>query len=307
MHSALVATLPPADVWVETFGCEIATEFIAASANCKGATGFNGTKPPVWINLEHLSAEGFSQRSHTLPSPVMRGPASGWTKYFFYPGFSPGTGGLLRETNLPARQASFDRAQWLSRHGIEWSAERLVSLLCYEPAALTQFLQQLRTDPTPTLLLVTAGRAASAVQALQHTSYATAKAQNGALSIVYLPPLTQPDYDHLLWACDFNCVRGEDSLVRALWAQKPFVWQIYPQDDGAHHAKLNAFLDLLHADSSMRQFHMTWNAVPDAISSARLPRLDLTAWQASLNATQQRLGRMDDLCTQLIRFVQKTR
>lgn len=307
MHSALVATLPPAEVWVETFGCEIATEFIAASANLQSANGINGTKPPVWINLEHLTAEGFAQRNHTLPSPVMQGPASGRTKYFFYPGFTEGTGGLLREPDLAARQARFDRAQWLSRHGIAWGGERLVSLFCYEPAALAQFLQQLRTDPTPTLLLVTAGRAANAVQALEHVSCATAQPQNGALSIVYLPPLTQPDYDHLLWACDFNCVRGEDSLVRALWAQKPFVWQIYPQDDGAHYAKLDAFLDLVHADPSLRQFHLDWNASSTTPTSLRLPALNLAAWHETLSATRQGLLQMDDLCTQLIRFVQKTR
>ena len=52
-----------------------------------------------------------------------------------------------------------------------------------------------------------------------------------------LPLLTQRDYDHLLWACDLNFVRGEDSFVRAQWAGAPFVWQIYPQDDGAHAAQ----------------------------------------------------------------------
>jgi uncharacterized repeat protein (TIGR03837 family) len=296
----VVAALPLADVWLETFGCEIATEFIAASA-----------KPPVWINLEHLTAEGFAQRNHTLPSPVMHGPAAGWTKYFFYPGFTEGTGGLLREPDLATRQAQFDRVQWLKRHGIEWSAERLVSLFCYEPAALADFLQQLLASPTPTLLLVTPGRAASAVRVLQNESPATGGPHSSALRIVYLPPLTQLDYDHLLWACDFNCVRGEDSLVRALWAKKPFVWQIYPQDDDAHHAKLNAFLDVIKAGLSLRQSHLTWNAPPttiaDATNSPSLPRLDLTTWQATLSATQQRLQQMDDLCTQLIRFVQKTR
>jgi uncharacterized repeat protein (TIGR03837 family) len=37
-------------------------------------------------------------------------------------------------------------------------------------------------------------------------------------------------------------VRGEDSFVRAQWAARPFVWHIYPQDDGAHWVKLAAFL-----------------------------------------------------------------
>lgn len=318
----VLQALPLADVWVETFGCEIAAEFIAFHAHAMTAKGLakslakdlKGTQSVVWINLEHLTAEGFAQRNHTLPSPVMRGPAAGWTKYFFYPGFTQGTGGLLREANMAARQAKFDRAQWLATHGIGWQGERLVSLFCYEPAALADFLQQLRTHPTPTLLLVTPGRAANAVQATQQIDQACASPQANALSalsIVYLPPLTQLEYDELLWACDFNCVRGEDSWVRALWANKPFVWHIYPQDDGAHHAKLDAFLDLIQAHAGLRQFHWAWNAAPNDMPKAPpnhyLPPLDLTAWQASLGAAQQRLLHSADLCSQLIRFVQKTR
>jgi hypothetical protein len=57
-----------------------------------------------------------------------------------------------------------------------------------------------------------------------------------------LPFLPQVRYDELLWACDLNFVRGEDSFVRAQWAAKPFVWQIYPQAEDAHRVKLDAFL-----------------------------------------------------------------
>jgi uncharacterized repeat protein (TIGR03837 family) len=39
-------------------------------------------------------------------------------------------------------------------------------------------------------------------------------------------------------------VRGEDSCIRAQWAGKPFIWQIYPQHDAVHWQKLQAFLDL---------------------------------------------------------------
>ena len=136
--------LPPADVWVETFGCEIAPEFIATHEYFTGATGENGTKKwPVWLNLEYLTAESFAERTHTLPSPIMSGPAAGHSKHFFYPGFTPGTGGLLCETGLPAHQATFDCAAWLAGLGIGWQGERLVSLFCYEPTALADLLRQL--------------------------------------------------------------------------------------------------------------------------------------------------------------------
>ena len=69
-------------------------------------------------------------------------------------------------------------------------------------------------------------------------------ARRGALTVRVLPFIPQPDYDQLLWSCDLNFVRGEDSFVRAQWAGKPFIWHIYPQDENLHHKKLKAFVGL---------------------------------------------------------------
>ena len=54
--------------------------------------------------------------------------------------------------------------------------------------------------------------------------------------------VSQPDFDRLLWCADLNFVRGEDSFVRAAWAARPLVWQIYPQHDQVHLDKLEAWL-----------------------------------------------------------------
>ena len=59
---------------------------------------------------------------------------------------------------------------------------------------------------------------------------------------VTAPFVPQDRYDEMLWSCDVNFVRGEDSFVRAQWAARPFVWHIYPQEQGAHWVKLAAFL-----------------------------------------------------------------
>ena len=144
-HSAALAALAPADVWIEGFGCDAPIElqqhrFQPDQANAKNSG-------PVWINLEYLTAEGFSQRNHGLPSPRMQGPARGHTRFFFYPGFSSATGGLLREPGLTERQAVFDRSGWLAQQGIAWQGEQLVSLFCYEPAALANLLEHLRWTP----------------------------------------------------------------------------------------------------------------------------------------------------------------
>ncbi len=306
-----LAYLQPADVWIEGFGCDIAPEFIAAYACSTRASGQFSLRPLVWINLEYLSAEPFVERSHGLPSPVMDGPAKGWTKHFFYPGFTERTGGLLREPGLLDRQKTFTqdgpRTAWLAQHGVDAQAgEMLVSLFCYEPAALPALLTQLDALPTPTRLLVTAGRATAAVRNVTTTTQDPSPVLR-QLRITYLPRLTQTDYDHLLWACDLNCVRGEDSLVRALWAGKPLVWQIYPQDDAAHLVKLNAFLDMLGAGSRLRAFHHAWNAELAASTNDALPAVDLPTWSHTIQSARERLMQMDDLATQLIGFVQKKR
>ena len=313
--ATLLARLAPADVWVEGFGCEIATEFIASRSYSTRATGHKACDDPVWINLEYLSAEGYVEQSHGLASPVMGGPAKGWTKYFFYPGFSARTGGLLREANLARRQQAFGqsngRADWLTRHGIPWTCEQLVSLFCYEPTALASLLEQLEVAPSPTVLLVSEGRASQALKTV--LAERTAETKTGRklavnhLRVIYLPHLTQDDFDCLLWACDLNFVRGEDSLVRALWAGKPLVWQIYPQDDDAHIRKLDAFLDAIDASASLRDFHHAWNATHRAGDIHALPLIDLNSWSQSLRTTRERLLQMDDLVTQLVQFVLKKR
>ncbi len=284
--AAILTTLPPADVWIEAFGCEIPEAFVAHAVASRG-------QQPVWVNLEYLSAEDWVPRMHGLPSPVMSGPAKGWTKHFFYPGFTPDTGGLLREANLLERQQAFNlsnRAAWRQRHAPQLQpGGRLISLFCYEPVALPQLLQQM--VGTPDHLLVTPGRPLAAVQqALAgitgHPSWST------------LPYTDQNGFDEMLWACDLNFVRGEDSLVRALWAGQPFVWHIYPQGDNAHHDKLEAFLDWLQAPACMQRFHRIWNGMEEGT----LPELDVASldrWSNCVQAARQRLLAQDDLVTQL--------
>jgi uncharacterized repeat protein (TIGR03837 family) len=298
----------PCDILVEAFGCEINPAWVASVMACKQS------QSPRWINLEYLSAEPFVQRCHGLSSPVLSGPAAGYNKQFFYPGFTEHTGGLLREPDLAERQAIFDSKAWLAEHGVgpqqHAAFDQTASLFCYEPAALPSYLHQLRHGPLRTLLLVTPGRAAAAVKAylaqnlgnkkgsLRINSFNSVLLISEHLSIIYLPSLPQPDYDHLLWSSSINMVRGEDSLVRALWAGKPFVWHIYPQDNGAHAAKLEAFLDWLGAPEDVRRFHHVWNGLSDGV----LPVPEVTAWTRSVQRARARLVAQADLVTQLFKF-----
>ena len=306
----------PCDVLIEAFGCEVAPDFIAACARFYSASELKGILRPLWINLEYLSAEAYAERNHGLKNLVSSGPAAGWEKVFYYPGFTPKTGGLLREPDLLQRQAAFDKVAWLKQHGIDWQAESrevLVSLFCYEPAALSQLLNDLTQNGIngkPVRLLVAAGRATDAVKALElprnthQTSLQPNQYRRDQLSISYLPLLSQIDYDHLLWASDINFVRGEDSLVRAIWAGKPFVWQIYPQTNDAHGPKLDAFLDKLTAPASLQTFHRVWNGLADQM----LPLLvDLNAWGQAAANYRAGLISQPDLSSNLIEYALKNR
>ena len=309
-----------ADVLVEAFGCNLC-DAVQARWSSQQQTNKQTGQTGLWLNLEYLSAEGFVERNHLLPSPVLHGAAAGCSKVFFYPGFTANTGGLLREPDLAQRQQQFDRSKWLTQHGAD-STRFTYSLFCYEPPALAQWLKQLQqassapvsapaansmaaTLPTTgAQVLVTPGRTWQAVQAVQavQTAQTTAPCEQpeantpAACKLLALPWLTQVDFDHLLWASDCNFVRGEDSLVRALWAGKPLVWHIYPQHDNAHHAKLDAFLDWLDAPPNMRQFHHVWNGA----STAALPQPHWAQWQECITQARARLLQQNDLASQLL-------
>lgn len=291
------------DVLIESFGCTVAPNYLLAYQRKRARDGH----PSNWLNLEYLSAQSYAQRNHGLPSPVNAGPGAGLTKHFFYPGFYPGTGGLIRESNLIQRRQAFKRAHWLSAQGIEWHGERLISLFCYEPAALPHLLLALRDDAQPTKLLVCAGRATRAVQQALPLLNAEGLIHpgNSNLQITYLPSLSQVEYDHLLWSCDLNFVRGEDSLVRAIWSGQAFIWQIYPQDDGVHHDKLDAFLDWLEAPASLRTVHQVWNrALSDThTASTAFALLELDAWRRCTDKAVQSLSAQDDLVSALLQTV----
>ncbi|MEY4754161.1 MAG: elongation factor maturation arginine rhamnosyltransferase EarP [Pseudomonadota bacterium] len=230
--AAIEVDVSVGDVVVEAFGCDPAPAFIARMAARQPA--------PVWINLEYLSAEAYVERSHRLASPQWHGPAAGLTKWFYYPGFTPATGGLLREPALAAERQAFgapEAERFLAGAGVAPRAdgsERRALLFCYEQPALPPWLERLAEAETesPWRLLLTPGHASRQVQVIARPA------------VHLLAHVSQPDFDRLLWSCDLNLVRGEDSLVRALWAGRPFVWQLYVQDDGAHADKLAAFLAL---------------------------------------------------------------
>lgn len=229
----------PAQVVIEAFACQLPPAYIAAMA--KGPAR-------LWLNLEYLSAEDWVAGCHGLPSPQPNGVA----KYFFFPGFTADTGGLLRERDLLAERDAFQadpqaRRAFLASLGVELRADAcLISLFAYENAALAGWLDALAQGESPIQLLVPQGRVVADLQAWLGVEdmHVGGSWQRGNLCVHLLPFVRQEAYDRLLWCCDFNAVRGEDSFVRAQWAGRPLLWHIYQQDEQAHLVKLEAFLEL---------------------------------------------------------------
>jgi uncharacterized repeat protein (TIGR03837 family) len=261
-EDGLFSTFEVADIVIEFFGCDIPPGYIAAMAQCDPR--------PVWLNLEGLTAEEWVEGCHTLPSPHPRLPL---TKHFFFPGFTASTGGLLRESALEEQRRHFqsapaETAAFLARLGVtpDEMAAFKVSLFCYPDAPVAGMFEAWQTGAAPLTCLVPEGVAAGAVaEFLGKPAAAGAARTRGALTVRVLPFVAQPDYDRLLWACDLNFVRGEDSFVRAQWAGKPFIWHIYPQDENLHHKKLLAFLQRYKAGAdSLDAFSLRWNGAKDA-------------------------------------------
>ena len=251
----------PAAIVVEGFGVRLPDEYVAAMA---------ARRPqPVWINLEHLSAEPWVDGCHGLPSPH---PTLPLTKYFFFPGFTAVTGGLLIESALrPARDAfqstASERAAFWNALGVTADDAALrVSLFCYDNAALEALVAAWSSGGCPILCAVPPGTAQEGLAAVLGRDLAPGtRVVRGQLTIAAIPFLELDHFDRLLWACDINFVRGEDSFVRAQLAARPLVWQAYLQADEAHLAKQAAFIDR-YVDgldaataAAVRAIHMAWN------------------------------------------------
>ena len=298
----------PAQVVIEGFGCGLPEPYVAMMARRK--------RPPTWIVLEYLSAEPWVREHHGLPSPHPRRPLQ---RYFFFPGFVEGTGGLLREKDLFSRRDAFDErrsdALWRSVGHAPVPAEATaVSIFAYESAPLADLLRTWECGPERIVAAIPEGKALRA--ALTHFGVDTIPAarvlRRGALEVRIVPFVPQVRYDELLWSCDVNFVRGEDSFVRAQWAARPLVWHIYPQEARAHWQKLDSFLDLYsealpeRSATAVRQLMQFWNGTAERSARAGDIWAAFAAERATLRsharAWADRIAASGDLADNLARF-----
>jgi uncharacterized repeat protein (TIGR03837 family) len=296
----------PGSVVIEAFGCGLPSWYLAAMTA--------RVRPPVWINLEYLSAEKWIEDCHGLASLQ---PALPLTRYFFFPGFTQASGGLLRENDLLSRRDRF-RADPEARASL-WRglglpapapATLAVSMFCYPSAALAELLDVWSGGDPAILCVIPEGIATAALERWSDGAAPRVGEHRvrGRLTLAVVPFVAQDEYDRLLWACDFNFVRGEDSFVRAQWAAQPFIWHIYPQAENAHRLKLDAFLERYCAGlrspaaAALRVFARAWNG--DGRVADAWPPLarELDALGARAKTWAAERAAQPDLATALVRF-----
>jgi|JI10StandDraft_1071094.scaffolds.fasta_scaffold06304_9 uncharacterized repeat protein (TIGR03837 family) len=274
--------------------------------------------PPVWIDLEYMSAESWVDTHHAI---VSLHPSTGLNKTLFFPGFTERTGGLTREKGLIEARQAFQaditaQNQWRESVGIPARQDGVtdISLFCYGVSPVEPFLRGLACSGQPVRLMIPAGVATDAL-----TRFTGVRPVPGEtvvhdnINFHNLIFLSQDDYDRLLWSCDLNFVRGEDSLVRSVWAGNPMIWDIYKQPERAHIPKLWAFHDHFWAglDPECREildfFSAMWNEegrqdemIPAHRLLACLPALRDHARRRSLEQAAQ-----DDLATRLVAFIRE--
>jgi uncharacterized repeat protein (TIGR03837 family) len=308
--TAEIPPVVPADIVIEAFACELPANYLAAMAERE--------TPVAWINLDYLSAESWVEDCHGMPSPH---PRFALTRHFFFPGFTTRTGGLLKEAGLNTTQSRFlglpdAQAGFWAGLGIpQPQADRLhISLFAYENAALPSLLDAWAHGERPVSCVLPEGRLlpAAANWAGEKLTAGTSL-ERGKLHLHVTPFLSQVAYDRLLWACDLNFVRGEDSFVRAHWARKPFVWHIYRQEGDAHRPKLDAFLaryeEGLHipAAEALRDFWHAWDREEDVGAvwppfAARLEELQHHAgdWADTMSAQGDLASKLLIFCKNLL-------
>jgi len=301
-----IAAVIPANVVIEAFGCALPEFYLMAMST--------QSSPPVWINLEYLSAEAWVATHHTLPSPH---PSLPLTKFFFFPGYQKGTGGVLCERDLANRRDQFQRAEiaaFWQRLGFAAARddELRISLFAYQNAALPDFLDAWARGEQPITCLIPDGKLVPQLAAwLGESDLPVGEIRRrGRLELRILPFLNQDDYDRLLWACDINFVRGEDSCVRAQWAQKPFVWQAYPQAENVHWDKLDALAQnyvagLPEAEANaVTAMWQAWNGRVDLADAWSDFMKVKTVLDKHAHSWTSRLAAAGDLAGNLVDFVE---
>ena len=209
------------------------------------------------VNLEYLTAEPFAEDCHKLPSY-----ADGFESFFFFPGFTSKTGGVVIEESFLEK---LKRAENIKSN--------CLTLFSYENQKVKTVINALNKENL--ILNIFEGRGLNNFNNLLNLNLAPGdiyKLNN--LTVKVLPMVSQDEYDSYLIDSKLNLVRGEDSIVRAMLTGNPFLWHIYPQEEDVHKDKIEALFDRMSEICSskkdveiLRQLTLSYNGFSDYLDS----------------------------------------
>ena len=238
-----------ADLIIESFGCEIPKKYMdKALKNSK-----------LIINLEYFSAEKWVDDFHLQESFL----GGNLKKYFFIPGLSEKSGGILLDNEFLERKKKVEanKEYYLEKFGIKEKYDLMGSIFSYEKN-FDSLIEELKKLGKKIILLILSEKTQK-----NFIKYFDNGNNYDKIKFVKLPFFTYDKYEELLALCDFNLVRGEDSFVRALLLGKPFLWHIYPQDENTHIKKLESFLEKYCSNNKeLKQTFINYNINKDDFS-----------------------------------------
>lgn len=238
-----------ADLIIESFGCEIPKEYMdKALKNAK-----------LIINLEYFSAEKWVDDFHLQESFL----GGNLKKYFFIPGLSEKSGGILLDNEFLERKKKVEanKEYYLEKFEIKEKYDLIGSVFSYEKN-FDSLIEELKKLDKKIILLILSEKTQK-----NFIKYFDNGNNYDKIKFVKLPFFTYDKYEELLALCDFNLVRGEDSFVRALLLGKPFLWHIYPQDENTHIKKLESFLEKYCSNNKeLKQTFINYNINKDDFS-----------------------------------------
>jgi len=227
-------------VIIEAFGTDIPDSYIN---NLKESS-------KLIINLEYLTAESwafdFHLKSSISPKPHME-------KYFYMPGFHENSGGIILDENYlnlvekmkNNKEIFFNK--FYSYLNITYNPNvYYINIFTYN-WDFDSFIKNLGKSSKKFIFFILDRRFQIPDNLPQN------------IQIYELDYIKQEDFDIYMNLSDFNFIRGEESIIRAILSEKPFIWNIYPQEEDYHFVKLQAFLDLYNDFEAFHGINMDFN------------------------------------------------
>jgi uncharacterized repeat protein (TIGR03837 family) len=196
--------------------------------------------------------DGYHLMESLLPEGTLK-------KYFFMPGFSLYTGGVILNHHTPSQQELSAPNRFthlntiLDKYKYRFSPDFngiIGTIFTYtrNMSALISCIEyEFSVKPFTIFIFGQKSRLSVIHYLTEHHAFSTYESvviyKN--ITFIFMDNIPQEEFDRLLYFTDFNIVRGEDSLVRAILSGNPFVWNAYIQDNKYQKVKVNALCETM--------------------------------------------------------------